>query len=111
MKPDECQKFANLMKQLANPLRMAILFTLKLGKRSVTELIEITGAKQSYISIQLNQLYNLNIVSRAGLGGKNYYYLIDGTIKDILVYLETCDLKTQNNNNDDIEKVGISING
>jgi len=111
MKPEECQKFADLMKQLANPLRMAILFTLKEGKRSVTELIEITGAKQSYISIQLNQLYNLNIVSRAGLGGKNYYHLIDNTIMDILEYLESCDLKTDAKQPAEMEKVGITING
>lgn len=67
------QLHAELCKTLANPTRLEILSTLRDGKKSVTELAELTGVRQATISQHLAVLRQRGVVStrRAGI---NVYY-------------------------------------
>ena len=51
--PDELEFIAGRFKLLAEPMRLRILHTLQNGERSVSDIIEATGATQANVSKHL----------------------------------------------------------
>jgi ArsR family transcriptional regulator len=66
---------AKVCKTMASPVRMEIIYALKDGEKTVTELVEATGLAKSNISQHLAVLKNADMV-RARREGVNIYYSI-----------------------------------
>src|SRR3990170_6599844 len=67
------QLHAELCKTLANPIRLEILSPLRDGKKSVTELAALTGARQATVSQHLAVLRQRGVVSTRSEGINVYY--------------------------------------
>jgi DNA-binding transcriptional ArsR family regulator len=66
---------AKVCKTMANPVRMEIIYALKEGEKTVTELVESTGLAKSNISQHLAVLKNSEVV-RSRREGVNIFYSI-----------------------------------
>lgn len=62
--PDECRQIAEFLQGFSNPLRIRIMCALRDGEKSVGEIAEWVGAKQSNISQQLQVLMAKGYVAR-----------------------------------------------
>lgn len=71
----------------ANPVRLRVLCELVVGERSVTELVEVVGARQSSISQQLNLLRLASIVSFTRVGSRNVYRISDPLALEMMTFL------------------------
>lgn len=70
-------------KILAEPMRLRILNSLRGGEKSVTELVEETGAGQANISKHLGLLHRNRMVARRKEGLNVYYWITDPTIFEL----------------------------
>ena len=77
---------AELCKSLSDPKRLQIIQELREGERTVGELTEILGVKQSNTSQHLAVLRRIGIISPRKEGSTVYYKLADPKIA------EACDL-------------------
>ena len=73
-----------LSQALAEPSRRAILEALRYGRKSVSELVEITQLKQPNVSNHLAKMRREGIV-RAERNGRNIYYVIAMPIADFIL--------------------------
>ena len=64
---------AAISKTMANPLRVAILYHLKSGEKTVNELADIVGASQSNVSQHLSLLRQRELVKTRKIGSSVYY--------------------------------------
>jgi DNA-binding transcriptional ArsR family regulator len=64
---------AAISKTMANPLRLAILYFLKDGEKTVNELARLVGASQSNVSQHLALLRQREIVKTRKIGASVYY--------------------------------------
>jgi DNA-binding transcriptional ArsR family regulator len=64
---------AAISKTMANPLRVAILYHLKSGEKTVNELADIVGASQSNVSQHLALLRQRELVKTRKIGSSVYY--------------------------------------
>jgi ArsR family transcriptional regulator, virulence genes transcriptional regulator len=64
---------AEISKVLANPLRLAILYTLKNGEKTVNDLAELVGVSQSNVSQHLALMRQRQIVKTRKSGVSIYY--------------------------------------
>jgi DNA-binding transcriptional ArsR family regulator len=64
---------AAISKTMANPLRVAILYHLKSGEKTVNELADIVGASQSNVSKHLALLRQRELVKTRKIGSSVYY--------------------------------------
>jgi DNA-binding transcriptional ArsR family regulator len=64
---------AAISKTMANPLRLAILYFLKDGEKTVNELARLVGASQSNVSQHLALLRQREIVKTRKIGSSVYY--------------------------------------
>ena len=64
---------AEISKTLANPLRLAILYSLKGGEKTVNELAELVGVSQSNVSQHLALMRQRQIVKTRKVGASVYY--------------------------------------
>jgi DNA-binding transcriptional ArsR family regulator len=64
---------AAISKTMANPLRLAILYFLKSGEKTVNQLAELAGANQSNVSQHLALLRQRDIVKTRKIGSNVYY--------------------------------------
>jgi methanogenic corrinoid protein MtbC1/DNA-binding transcriptional ArsR family regulator len=71
---------------LADPSRRAILEALRLGRKSVTELCEVTGLKQPNLSNHLAKMRHQNVV-RAERAGRFMYYSLEAPFAEVLLRL------------------------
>ena len=71
---------------LAEPMRLALLNELRDGERTVSELVEETGAGQANVSKHLGILADAAMVGRRKNGLNVYYFIADETL------FELCDL-------------------
>ena len=76
---------ARRLRALAEPVRLRILYELRQGERSVSELVEHMGCSQPNVSRHLAQLHRAGMVTRRK-EGKTVYYAVG----DELVF-EICD--------------------
>jgi DNA-binding transcriptional ArsR family regulator len=87
----EIDRFAEVLKALANPARLRIVNILARGERSVTELCELSGLKQSLVSQQLKILRLNNIVSSRKDVPHMYYSLKERNVIRMLNCLSKCE--------------------
>jgi DNA-binding transcriptional ArsR family regulator len=89
--PEEgIEHFAEILKALANPARLRIVNLLTTGERTVTELCELSGLKQSLVSQQLKILRLNNIVQYRKEVPRFYYRLTDQNVVRMLRCLSKC---------------------
>jgi ArsR family transcriptional regulator, virulence genes transcriptional regulator len=80
------QRASSLLKSMCNERRLLILCQLVPGEKTVSELQEVTGQRQTAVSQHLARLRNDNLVATRR-DGKNIYYSLSG--KDVSAVLET----------------------
>jgi DNA-binding transcriptional ArsR family regulator len=77
---------AGRFKVLAEPMRLRILHAIQSGEKTVTRIIEVTGASQANISKHLAVLTRAEMVGRRKEGLNVFYSITDPVI------FELCDL-------------------
>ncbi len=87
----DIDRFAEVLKALASPARLRIVNILARGERTVTELCERSGLKQSLVSQQLKILRFNNIVSSRKAVPHTYYCLKDRNVVHLLGCLSRCE--------------------
>jgi DNA-binding transcriptional ArsR family regulator len=87
----DIDRFAEVLKALANPARLRIVNILARGERTVTELCERSGLKQSLVSQQLKILRLNNIVSSRKEVPHTYYSLKERNVIRMLTCLSRCE--------------------
>jgi DNA-binding transcriptional ArsR family regulator len=75
---------AKLFRGFADPSRLMLIEVLRKGKRSVGELVEITGLSQPNVSNHLRCLADCDLVKKERDGRYIYYSLSDRRITTIL---------------------------
>ena len=89
--PEEgIEHFAEILKALSNPARLRIVNLLTTGERTVSELCELSGLKQSLVSQQLKILRLNNIVQYRKEVPRSYYSLKDQNVVKMLRCLSRC---------------------
>jgi len=68
---------------LSDPMRLKILYNLKTGEMSVTDIVEVTGGSQSNVSKHLSQLLSHGLVGRRREGTSAYYSIIDDSVFEL----------------------------
>jgi DNA-binding transcriptional ArsR family regulator len=84
MDPEQCERVAEVVSVLANPLRVRIVCLLRLGARTVSQLTETLGAKQPNVSQHLRILYDRGLVKRRRDQREVYYSLSGQAVVDAL---------------------------
>lgn len=79
---------AKLFRGFADPSRLSIIEVLRTGKKSVGELVELTGLSQPNVSNHLRCLADCDMVRSERDGRYIYYRLSDERIDIILSYCE-----------------------
>ena len=87
---DEIEKSAEILKALANPARLRLVNILIGGERTVSQLCEISGLKQSLVSQQLKNLRLNDIVERRKELSRVYYRLKEQNVVIMLNCLGRC---------------------
>lgn len=90
LREDEIEKSAELLKVLANPARLRLVNILVGGERTVSQLCEISGLKQSLVSQQLKNLRLNDIVERRKEISRVYYRLKEKNVVNMLNCLGRC---------------------
>ena len=80
------QRASTLLKSMCNERRLLILCQLVPGEKTVSELQEVSGQRQTAVSQHLARLRNDNLVATRR-DGKNIYYSLSG--EDVSAVLET----------------------
>ncbi len=80
---DFFSKIAETYKALADPTRLKVLYSLKGGPKSVSELMEILKIKQANLSKHLSILRNSGILKAKREKNNVYYSLTDNKITSI----------------------------
>jgi DNA-binding transcriptional ArsR family regulator len=71
---------AERFRLLGDPFRLRLLQTLAEGERSVSELVERTGAAQANVSKQLQMLLKAGLVDRRKEGLRVFYSIADPNV-------------------------------
>jgi DNA-binding transcriptional ArsR family regulator len=86
----DVERFAEVLKALANPARLRIVTILAGGERTVSELCELSGLKQSLVSQQLKILRLNDIVAGRREVPHTYYSLREINVVRMLDCLSRC---------------------
>lgn len=79
--PDELvELIARRFRVIGEPMRIRILNHLRGDERSVTELVELTGASQQNVSKHLGVLLDAGIVARRKHANQSRYRIVDDTV-------------------------------
>src|SRR5262245_52808801 len=73
-------------RMLAEPMRLRLLNELRDGEKTVTALVEATGAGQANVSKHLSLLADAGMVGRRKEGLSAYYFILDESL------FQLCDL-------------------
>jgi DNA-binding transcriptional ArsR family regulator len=90
LRDNEIERHAELLKALANPARLRIVNILARGERSVTEICESAGLKQSLVSQQLKILRLNDVVQSRREVPHMYYSLKEQQVVRMLNCLSKC---------------------
>jgi len=74
------EKVAGYFALLSEPTRLKILNALCDGERSVSEIVEHTGASQTNVSRHLNLMFGRNVLTRRREGPMTFYSIADSTM-------------------------------
>lgn len=77
MPPEALDLVAARFRALAEPMRLRLLNVLMEGERSVTQLVEATGAGQANVSKHLSVLRGANMVAFRKEGPTTIYFIAD----------------------------------
>lgn len=83
---DALDEVAHYFRALAEPQRLRLLAELRLGERSVGQLVEALGATQSNVSKHLEVLHDAGLLERERRGTSTIYRVAD------IETLQLCDL-------------------
>ena len=86
----DIERFTEILKALANPARLRLVYILSRGERTVGELCELSGFKQSLVSQQLKILRLNHIVQYRKQVPHTYYSLKDRNVMSMLHCLGRC---------------------
>jgi len=86
----DIERYAEILKALANPARLRLVSILAGGERAVSELCDLSGLKQSLVSQQLKILRLNDIVKCRKEVQRSYYSLKERNILRILSCLSRC---------------------
>lgn len=75
---------AKLFRGFSDPSRLSIIEALRNGKKSVSELVDITGLSQPNVSNHLRCLADCDLVRKERNGRYIYYRISDPRVKTIL---------------------------
>ena len=70
-------------KLLAEPMRLRLLYSLTEGEKSVSELVDDTGALRTNVSKHLSMLLDAGVVRRRKQGLNAYYSVADETVYEL----------------------------
>ena len=73
MTDEQLDVVAQRFRLLSDPMRLKILHNLREGERSVSELVELTGASQPNISKHLSVMRGSGLVNRRKEGNQAYF--------------------------------------
>ncbi|HSL00561.1 MAG TPA: metalloregulator ArsR/SmtB family transcription factor [Rubrobacteraceae bacterium] len=80
------EKVADRFKALSEPTRLTLLYSLMDGEKTVTQLVEETGASQANVSKHLGMLFDAGILGRRKQGTSAFYRITDESV------FELCDV-------------------
>ena len=86
LSPAALELVAARFRVLAEPMRLALLNQLREGEKTVSELIQETGASQANVSKHLGILADAGMVGRRKAGLNVYYFIADKSL------FKLCDL-------------------
>lgn len=86
LSPDALALVAARFRMLGEPMRLRLLNELRSGEKTVTELVETTGAGQANVSKHLGLLADSGMVGRRKDGLNVFYFIADPSL------FELCDL-------------------
>jgi ArsR family transcriptional regulator len=86
LSPGALELVAARFRMLAEPMRLRLLNELRDGEKTVTALVEATGAGQANVSKHLSLLADAGMVARRKKGLNVYYFIADESL------FELCDL-------------------
>lgn len=86
LSPAALELVAARFRMLAEPMRLRLLNELRAGERTVTQLVDATGAGQANVSKHLGQLAGAGMVDRRKAGLNVYYFIADPAL------FKLCDL-------------------
>jgi DNA-binding transcriptional ArsR family regulator len=81
--PEMLEQVAGRFKVLAEPLRLELLNALREAERTVTDLVEMTGAGQANVSRHLAMLHRNGLVARRKEGLHVHYRIADPGIFEL----------------------------
>ena len=84
MSGQQLMQIADYIKSFSNPLRINILVTLTDHEKSVNEIVEATGAKQCYVSQQLQYLTRKALLSRRSQSHNVFYSIKNRNALELL---------------------------
>ena len=90
LKEDEIEKSAEILKSLANPARLRLVNILVGGEKTVSQLCELSGLKQSMVSQQLKNLRLNDIIARRKEVSRVYYRIKEKNVVNMLNCLGRC---------------------
>jgi ArsR family transcriptional regulator len=90
LREDEIEKSAEILKSLANPARLRLVNILVGGEKTVSQLCELSGLKQSMVSQQLKNLRLNDIVARRKEVSRVYYRIKEKNVVNMLNCLGRC---------------------
>lgn len=68
---------------LSEPMRLRIIHSICNEEKSVTDIVEATGANQANVSRHLSLLFNAGVLGRRKEGNFVFYFVSDPTLTDI----------------------------
>lgn len=83
MSDEMLELIAQRLRLLSDPMRLKILHQLQQGERSVSQLVEDTGASQPNVSKHLSSLRTHGLVRRRQEGNMAYFSISDPFVFDI----------------------------
>ncbi|MBN1164834.1 MAG: winged helix-turn-helix transcriptional regulator [Candidatus Krumholzibacteriota bacterium] len=93
----DLERLAEILKALANPARLKLVNILAGGERTVSELCELSGLKQSLVSQQLKNLRLNSIVKRRKDVPNMYYSIQEKNVIALLGCLGRCECSREAN--------------
>lgn len=83
MSDEAFEAISQRFRVLSDPMRLKILYHLKTGEMSVTEIVEATGGSQSNVSKHLSLMLTHGMVSRRRNGTSAFYTIADPSVFEL----------------------------
>lgn len=95
MSSEALEILASYFRLMANPTRLALLQRICTEEHSVSELMELTGQKQTNVSKHLGKLHQVGLVRRRAEGGQAFYSLAQTELSSLCEAMRKIVIATQ----------------